>query len=151
MVDARCCKDFAVWHSEHKDEIDSSAWREDGRGFGLIRRNPEKNFPTGLLHLPILCMCEATSHGHCRVCCVGMHHVDNDKTLELLCKTALSHVRAGADMVAPSDMMGLEGACYPQSTLDAEGYTHIPIMAYSAKYASAFYGPFHDAAGFPLG
>ena len=91
------------------------------------------------------CMCEYTSHGHCGVLC-ECTTVDNDKTLELLCKTALSHVRAGADMVAPSDMM--DGRVLAiRRALDAEGYTHIPIMAYSAKYASAFYGPFRDAAG----
>ncbi len=90
-------------------------------------------------------MCEYTSHGHCGVLC-ECTTVDNDKTLELLCKTALSHVRAGADMVAPSDMM--DGRVLAiRRALDAEGYTHIPIMAYSAKYASAFYGPFRDAAG----
>ena len=91
-----------------------------------------------------VCLCEYTSHGHCGVIKDG--DVENDPTLELLAKTALSHVRAGADMVAPSDMMdGRVGAI--RSGLDTAGFTDIPIMSYAAKYASAFYGPFRDAAG----
>ena len=88
-------------------------------------------------------MCEYTSHGHCGVIKDG--DVDNDATLDLLARTALSHAEAGADMVAPSDMMdGRVGAI--RETLDEHGFTHIPIMAYAAKYASSFYGPFRDAA-----
>ncbi|MEG0756131.1 MAG: porphobilinogen synthase, partial [Oscillospiraceae bacterium] len=91
-----------------------------------------------------VCMCEYTDHGHCGALCG--HEVDNDSTLELLSKTALSHVQAGADMVAPSDMMdGRVGAI--RKTLDENGHQNTPIMAYSAKYASAFYGPFREAAG----
>ena len=89
-------------------------------------------------------MCEYTSHGHCGVLCG--QEVENDKTLELLAKTALSHVQAGADMVAPSDMMdGRVGAI--RAILDKNDQKEIPIMSYAVKYASAFYGPFRDAAG----
>ncbi len=128
---------------EHKDEIGSSAWQEDGVVQQALREI-KKNFPQ-LYCITDVCMCEYTSHGHCGALC-ECTTVDNDKTLELLTKTALSHVRAGTDMVAPSDMM--DGRVLAiRRALDAEGYTHIPIMAYSAKYASAFYGPFRDAAG----
>ena len=89
-------------------------------------------------------MCEYTSHGHCGVLCG--QEVDNDKTLELLAKTALSHVQAGADMVAPSDMMDGRVAAI-RNVLDQNGYCTTPIMSYAVKYASAFYGPFRDAAG----
>ena len=90
-----------------------------------------------------VCMCEYTSHGHCGI--IKDKDVDNDCTLELLCAEAVSHAEAGADMVAPSDMMdGRVGAI--RDALDDNGFTDIPIMAYSAKYASAFYGPFRDAA-----
>ena len=88
-------------------------------------------------------MCEYTSHGHCGVLCG--HDVDNDKTLELLAKTALSHVEAGADMVAPSDMMDGRVAAIRQC-LDKAGHYTTPIMSYAVKYASAFYGPFREAA-----
>ena len=128
---------------EHKDEIGSSAWDENG-GVQQAIREIKKKFPQ-VYCITDVCMCEYTSHGHCGVLC-ECTTVDNDKTLDLLCKVALSHVRAGADMVAPSDMM--DGRVLAiRKALDAEGYTHIPIMAYSAKYASAFYGPFRDAAG----
>ena len=90
-----------------------------------------------------VCMCEYTSHGHCGVLCG--HDVENDKTLELLAKTALSHVQAGADMVAPSDMMdGRVGAI--RQALDENRFEDVLIMAYSVKYSSSFYGPFRDAA-----
>ena len=89
-------------------------------------------------------MCEYTSHGHCGVLCG--HEVENDKTLELLAKTALSHVQAGADMVAPSDMTDGRVRAI-RSLLDRNGHKEIPIMSYAVKYASAFYGPFRDAAG----
>ena len=91
-----------------------------------------------------VCMCEYTDHGHCGI--LHGHEVDNDKTLEVLAKTALSHVQAGADMVAPSDMMDGRVAAI-RAVLDEHGYETTPIMAYSAKYASAFYGPFRSAAG----
>ena len=91
-----------------------------------------------------VCMCEYTEHGHCGALCG--HEVDNDQTLELLAKTAVSHAAAGADMVAPSDMMDGRVAAIRRA-LDEAGYKNTPIMAYSAKYASAFYGPFRSAAG----
>ena len=125
----------------HKDELGSGAYAQDGivqQGF----RKAKELFPD-LYMIGDVCMCEYTSHGHCGVLCG--HDVDNDKTLELLQKTALSQVQAGADMVAPSDMMdGRVGAI--RHILDANGYINTPIMAYSAKFASAFYGPFRDAA-----
>ena len=126
----------------HKDACGSSAWDENGVVQQGIRAIKEQ-YPQCYI-ITDVCMCEYTSHGHCGILCGET--VDNDKTLEVLCKTALSHVKAGADMVAPSDMMdGRVGAI--RRTLDEAGYTNIPIMAYSAKYASAFYGPFRDAAG----
>ena len=127
---------------DHKDEVGSGAYDPEGIVQKALRQ-ARKDFPEMYL-ITDVCMCEYTSHGHCGVLCG--HDVDNDKTLELLQKTALSQVQAGADMVAPSDMM--DGRVLAiRRALDAEGYTHIPIMAYSAKYASAFYGPFRDAAG----
>ena len=126
----------------HKDACGSSAWDENGIVQQGIRAIKEQ-YPQCYI-ITDVCMCEYTSHGHCGILCGET--VDNDKTLEVLSKTALSHVQAGADMVAPSDMMdGRVGAI--RKTLDEAGYTNIPIMAYSAKYASAFYGPFRDAAG----
>ena len=126
----------------HKDACGSSAWDENGVVQQGIRAIKEQ-YPQCYI-ITDVCMCEYTSHGHCGILCGET--VDNDKTLEVLSKTALSHVKAGADMVAPSDMMdGRVGAI--RKTLDEAGYTNIPIMAYSAKYASAFYGPFRDAAG----
>ena len=126
---------------DHKDELGSGAYAQDGivqQGF----RKAKELFPD-LYMIGDMCMCEYTSHGHCGVLCG--HDVDNDKTLELLQKTALSQVQAGADMVAPSDMMdGRVGAI--REILDKNGYINTPIMAYSAKFASAFYGPFRDAA-----
>ena len=126
---------------DHKDELGSGAYAQDGivqQGFSKAK----ELFPD-LYMIGDVCMCEYTSHGHCGVLCG--HDVDNDKTLELLQKTALSQVQAGADMVAPSDMMdGRVGAI--REILDKNGYINTPIMAYSAKFASAFYGPFRDAA-----
>ena len=125
-----------------KDEIGSSAWAEDGIVQQAIR-HIKQQFPQ-LYVITDVCMCEYTSHGHCGILCG--HSVDNDQTLEVLAKTALSHVQAGADMVAPSDMMdGRVGAI--REILDKNGYINTPIMSYSVKYASAFYGPFRDAAG----
>lgn len=126
---------------DHKDELGSSAWAEDG----IIQRAlkvAKKEVPE-LYYITDVCMCEYTSHGHCGALCG--HDVDNDASLELLAKTALSHAQAGADMVAPSDMMDGRVAAI-RETLDANGFQNIPIMAYSAKYASAFYGPFREAA-----
>lgn len=126
---------------DHKDEIGSGAYAEDGivqKGF----RKAKEVCPE-LYLIGDVCMCEYTSHGHCGI--LHGHDVDNDKTLESLAKIALSQVQAGADMVAPSDMMdGRVGAI--REMLDGNGFTNTPIMAYSAKFASAFYGPFRDAA-----
>jgi len=127
---------------EHKDECGSGAWQEDGvvqKALVMVK----KEFPD-LYCITDVCMCEYTSHGHCGI--LNGNDVDNDKTLEVLSKTALSHVQAGADMVAPSDMM--DGRILSiRTTLDQHGFTHIPIMSYAVKYSSAFYGPFRDAAG----
>ena len=125
-----------------KDACGSSAWDEHGVIQEAIRAIKAK-YPDFYV-ITDVCMCEYTDHGHCGILCG--HEVDNDKTLEVLSKTALSHVQAGADMVAPSDMMDGRIAAIRQ-TLDAHGYTMTPIMSYSAKYASAFYGPFRAAAG----
>ena len=125
-----------------KDEVGSQAYAEDGIVQKAIRE-AKKQFPDMYL-ITDVCMCEYTSHGHCGVLCG--HDVENDKTLELLAKTALSHVQAGADMVAPSDMMDGRVAAIRQC-LDKAGHYTTPIMSYAVKYASAFYGPFRDAAG----
>lgn len=127
---------------EHKDEVGSGAYAEDGIVQKALRQ-AKKHFPD-LYYITDVCMCEYTSHGHCGVLCG--HDVENDRTLELLAKTALSHVEAGADMVAPSDMMDGRVAAIRQC-LDANGHKETPIMSYAVKYASAFYGPFRDAAG----
>ena len=125
-----------------KDALGSSAWDEHGVVQEAIRAI-KKEFPDFYVVTDV-CMCEYTDHGHCGA--LRGHEVDNDATLELLAKTALSHAQAGADMVAPSDMMdGRIGAI--RTALDEAGYKNVPIMSYSAKYASAFYGPFREAAG----
>ncbi len=126
---------------EQKDEVASAAYHPEGVVQQAIR-TIKKSVPE-LLVVTDVCLCEYTSHGHCGV--VSNGDVDNDRTLSLLAKTALSHAEAGADMVAPSDMMdGRVGAI--RQTLDQAGYQQVPILAYSAKYASAFYGPFREAA-----
>ncbi len=127
---------------DHKDEVGSGAYDENGIVQRALRR-AKLDFPE-LYLISDVCMCEYTSHGHCGVLCD--HYVDNDKTLELLAKTALSHVKAGADMVAPSDMMDGRIAAI-RELLDENGYVTTPIMSYAVKYASSFYGPFRDAAG----
>jgi len=126
---------------EHKDARGSEAWSDRGvvqRAIAEIKEHlPE------LAVITDVCLCEYTDHGHCGV--VSGNEVDNDATLELLAREALSHARAGADLVAPSDMMdGRVGAI--RSALDENGYAQVPIMAYAAKFASAFYGPFREAA-----
>jgi porphobilinogen synthase len=124
-----------------KDEVGSEAYADDGVVQRAIRSIKEAK--VDVLVITDVCLCEYTSHGHCGVLENG--DVDNDKTLPLLAEEALSHVSAGADMVAPSDMMdGRVGAI--RRALDENGYHNVPIMAYSAKYASAFYGPFREAA-----
>ena len=126
---------------DHKDEIGSGAYAEDGIVQKGLRK--AKEVCPELYLIGDVCMCEYTSHGHCGI--LHGHDVDNDKTLDSLAKIALSQVQAGADMVAPSDMMdGRVGAI--REMLDSNGFTNTPIMAYSAKFASAFYGPFRDAA-----
>jgi porphobilinogen synthase len=126
---------------QKKDEVGSQAYNPKGviqQAIKAIKKaTPE------LLVITDVCLCEYTSHGHCGVVVNG--NVDNDKTLELLAKTALSHAQAGADMVAPSDMMDGRVKAIRQS-LDGNGFQNTPIMAYAAKYASAFYGPFREAA-----
>lgn len=127
---------------KEKDSIGSGAWDDNGVVQQAIRAIKAK-YPDFTV-ITDVCMCEYTSHGHCGI--LHGHDVDNDETLDCLANIALSHVKAGADMVAPSDMMdGRVGAI--RKTLDENGYQNTPIMAYSAKYASAFYGPFRDAAG----
>jgi len=126
---------------EHKDEVGSEAYNPHGVVQEAIRAI--KDTVSELLVITDVCMCEYTSHGHCGIVKDG--EVLNDPTLELLQKEALSHAKAGADMVAPSDMM--DGRIKAiREALDAEGFSNIPIMSYAAKYASAFYGPFRDAA-----
>ena len=127
---------------KEKDELGSSARAEDGVVQEAIRKIKEAD--PDFYVVTDVCLCEYTSHGHCGA--LRGRTVDNDATLELLAKTALSHARAGADMVAPSDMMDGRVAAI-RKALDQFGFHHIPIMAYSAKYASAFYGPFREAAG----
>ncbi|HVA39701.1 MAG TPA: porphobilinogen synthase [Candidatus Binataceae bacterium] len=125
----------------HKDATGTEAWNDQGEVQRAIRELKER--VPGLVVITDVCMCEYTDHGHCGV--VRDQDVDNDATLELLVREALSHARAGADMVAPSDMMdGRVGAI--RTALDDEGFSEVAIMAYSAKFASAFYGPFREAA-----
>ena len=126
----------------HKDECASEAFNDNGIVQKAVRRI--KELSKELFVMTDVCMCQYTSHGHCGI--LDGHRVHNDKSLEYIAKIALSHAKAGADMVAPSDMMdGRVGAI--RSLLDLNGYEHVSIMAYSAKYASAFYGPFREAAG----
>src|SRR5919109_231413 len=126
---------------EEKDAEGSGAWDENGivqRALGALREAAP-----GLVLLTDVCLCEYTSHGHCGV--LEGDDVDNDATLELLARTAVSHAEAGADAVCPSDMMdGRIGAV--RSALDDAGFSETPIVSYAAKYASAFYGPFREAA-----
>ena len=127
---------------DHKDEVGSGAYDPNGIVQKALRE-AKKQFPD-MYYITDVCMCEYTSHGHCGVPCG--HDVNNDATLELLAKTAVSHVEAGADMVAPSDMMDGRVRAIREA-LDANGHYGAPIMSYAVKYASAFYGPFRDAAG----
>jgi len=125
----------------HKDALGTEAYDDQGVVQQAIRRI--RDAVPELLVITDVCMCEYTDHGHCGVVRDG--EVLNDETLELLSKESLSHVRAGAGMVAPSDMMDGRVAAI-RMALDDEGFSDIPIMAYSAKFASAYYGPFRDAA-----
>lgn len=126
-----------------KDEKASGAYAEDGIVQEAVRRLKHR-WPS-LYVITDVCLCEYMSHGHCGILTPG-GAVLNDPTLELLAKTAVSHAAAGADMVAPSDMMDGRVAAI-RAALDANGFQNVPILAYSAKYASAFYGPFRAAAG----
>lgn len=126
---------------KHKDELGSEAYHDHGIVQEAIRYI-KKNYPEVYI-IGDVCMCEYTSHGHCGI--LKGNDIDNDSTIKYLAKIALSQVEAGADMVAPSDMM--DGRVIEiRKLLDANGYKNIPIMSYSAKYASAFYGPFRVAA-----
>ena len=127
---------------EEKDERGSGAWDDDGivqRALRAVRERAPQ-----LVLITDVCLCEYTSHGHCGV--LEGEEVANDDTLELLARTAVSHVEAGADAVAPSDMMDGRVAAL-RSALDEAGRESTPILSYAAKYASAFYGPFREAAG----
>jgi len=127
-----------------KDEKGSGAWKKDGvvqQAVRIIKRD----FPQFKV-ITDVCLCEYTSHGHCGIVMPGKATVDNDSTLRLLADTALSHAEAGADIVAPSDMMDGRVAAI-RAALDQGGFSDRAIMSYSVKYASAFYGPFREAAG----
>lgn len=127
----------------HKDACGSQAYDENGIVQRALRE-ARKQFPDMYL-ITDVCMCEYTDHGHCGILTPD-HYVDNDKTLDLLARTAVSHAAAGADMVAPSDMM--DGRVLAiREALDDNQFLNVPVMSYAVKYASAFYGPFRDAAG----
>jgi porphobilinogen synthase len=127
----------------HKDAEGSGAWDDDG--VVALAVQAIKRAVPDLVVMTDVCLCEYTDHGHCGVL-RGDGAVDNDATIELLARVACSHARAGADLVAPSDMMdGRVGAI--RAELDADGHADVAILAYSAKFASAFYGPFREAAG----
>lgn len=141
LLDAGVNKIMLFGIPDHKDETGSQAYDENGivqRAF----REAKKHYPDMYL-IGDVCMCEYTSHGHCGI--IHDHDVDNDTTLEYLAKIALSQVEAGADMVAPSDMMDGRIAAIRQC-LDTHGHINTPIMSYAVKFASAYYGPFRDAA-----
>lgn len=126
---------------KHKDATGSEAYSDEGivqQGIRAIKKEV-----SNLLVVADICMCEYTDHGHCGI--IHDHDVDNDKTLVYLCKQAVSYAQAGVDMVAPSDMMDGRIAAM-RKALDDNGFVNIPIMAYSAKFSSAFYGPFREAA-----
>ncbi len=141
LMETGICSVMLFGIPQHKDPMGSGAWEEKG----VVQRAVEsikRDFPRMYVICDV-CMCEYTSHGHCGIL-KGLE-VDNDQTLGCLAKIAVSYARAGADMVAPSDMMdGRVGAI--RQALDGAGFSEVPIMAYSAKYASAFYGPFREAA-----
>ena len=126
---------------EAKDSVGSSGWDENGAVQSAVREL-KKEIPD-LVVITDVCMCEYTDHGHCGVLKDG--EVDNDATLGLLARCALSHARAGADVVAPSDMMDGRVSAI-RRTLDADGFQGTSILSYAAKYASAYYGPFREAA-----
>lgn len=125
-----------------KDELGSGAWAADGIVQQGIRKI--KALDPTMYVITDVCMCEYTAHGHCGILCG--HAVDNDQTVARLAQIAVSHARAGADMVAPSDMMDGRVAAI-RAALDENGFQNVPILSYAAKFASSFYGPFRDAAG----
>lgn len=125
-----------------KDELGTEGYNENGIVQQALRAMREN--VRDLLLVTDVCLCEYTSHGHCGLIRHG--DVENDPTLKLLAESAVSHARAGADMIAPSDMMDGRVAAI-RSALDGEGFPELPIMSYAAKYASGFYGPFREAAG----
>jgi porphobilinogen synthase len=126
---------------DHKDSLATHAYASDGVVQQAVKA--VKDQVPDLAVITDVCLCAYTDHGHCGV--VEGHHIDNDASLDLLARTAVSHAKAGADMVAPSDMMDGRVAEI-RSALDEENLAHIPIMSYAAKYSSAYYGPFRDAA-----
>ncbi len=128
---------------DHKDEIGTSAYEKNGVVQECVREI-KNEFGNDVYIITDICLCEYTSHGHCGLIKDG--HVSNDDTLEILSKIALSHVEAGCDMVAPSDMMDGR-VLFIRKSLDKEGHFNAPIMSYASKYASSFYGPFREAAG----
>ncbi|MBV9539477.1 MAG: porphobilinogen synthase [Acidisphaera sp.] len=131
--------------SHHKDDVGSDAWREDGLVARMVRA--AKNAAPEVVVIPDLCFCEYTDHGHCGVVANG--HVDNDATLQNLGRQAVAAAAAGADVIAPSAMMDGQVAAIRRD-LDIAGFGHVPIMSYSTKFASGFYGPFRAAAGSEL-
>lgn len=128
---------------EHKDECGCEAYNDNGvvqQGIAAIK----ERYKNEVYLITDICMCEYTSHGHCGI--LDGDYVNNDKTLEYLARIAVSHAKAGVDMVAPSDMM--DGRIFAmRNALDNNGFLNMPIMSYAVKYASSFYGPFRDAAG----
>lgn len=133
---------FGIPHDHEKDFCGSEAYNDNGIIQRAIRKI--KEIDSDINVITDVCMCEYTSHGHCGILTKG-GYVDNDKTLEYLANIAVSHAKAGADMVAPSDMMDGRVKVI-RNALDKEGFFNVPIMSYSVKYASTFYGPFREAA-----
>ncbi|HIT89907.1 MAG TPA: porphobilinogen synthase [Candidatus Merdenecus merdavium] len=142
LLDCGVTKVMLFGIPDKKDPLGSGAYEKDGIVQKALRVG-KKDFPQ-MYFITDVCMCEYTSHGHCGI--LKEREVDNDKTLKFLSDIALSHVQAGADMVAPSDMMDGRIAAIRKG-LDQHGYIDTPIMSYAAKYASSFYGPFREAAG----
>ncbi|MGH9342054.1 MAG: porphobilinogen synthase [Acidobacteriota bacterium] len=137
---------FGIPDTERKDKTGSPAYDEEGIICRAIRAAKEQT--PDLLLIADVCLCEYTDHGHCglpRENSAGTVMIDNDSTLNLLARAALAYARAGADVIAPSDMMDGRVAAI-RSALDQENFEHIPILSYAAKYASAYYGPFREAA-----
>ncbi|WP_353269406.1 porphobilinogen synthase [Gemmatimonas sp.] len=141
-VDARIGGILLFGIPDTKDATGSSAWDPHGPVAEAVRA-VKREYPQ-LLVVTDVCMCEYTDHGHCGLL-TPEGDVDNDATLDLLAREAVAHAEAGADIIAPSDMMD-HRIGHLRAALDAAGYAHIPIMSYAAKYASAFYGPFREAA-----